>query len=176
MNSVNTEQEEFWVGKFGDEYIKRNQDKIWHSSNLNLFSKIISRTQNVQSIAEYGCNIGLNLRALEQLRPQCQLHGIEINKMAIDELKLRQSLVNVHHRSILERIDLKVDFSFTKGVLIHIHPNDLVKVYDNLYRNSLRYIMVAEYYDPNPFQLIIASDNKMFKRDFAGDLLTGMKI
>ena len=80
--------------------------------------------------------------------------------------------VITHHQSILEEINLAADLTFTKGVLIHIQPENLPVVYDNLYRNSIRYVLVAEYYDPKPVTLKYRGhDNKMFKRDFAGELL-----
>ena len=56
--SYKTEQEEFWATEFGDDYINRNQDYI---SNIPFFSEIISRTHKVESVVEFGCNIGLNL-------------------------------------------------------------------------------------------------------------------
>lgn len=39
-----TEQEEFWSGEFGDEYIKRNEGKELLASNIALFSEILKRT------------------------------------------------------------------------------------------------------------------------------------
>ena len=57
-------------------------------------------------------------------------------------------------------------------MLIHVHPDNLHKVYDNLYNNSRRYILIAEYYDPKPVTLTYRGHkNKMFKRDFAGEML-----
>ena len=172
MTIFNNEQERFWAGKFGDEYISRNNSDLLSASNLNFFSKILNRTRDVVSIAEYGCNIGMNLQSLRALSPNTELHGYEINKSAITFLEEAQSDVIIHNKSILERIDLEVDLTFTKGVLIHIHPDYLPIVYDNLYRNARRYILVAEYYDPKPVSLTYRGHvNKMFKRDFAGELL-----
>lgn len=39
-----TEQEEFWSGEFGDEYVKRNDSALNIASNINLFAKILSKT------------------------------------------------------------------------------------------------------------------------------------
>jgi pseudaminic acid biosynthesis-associated methylase len=64
------------------------------------------------------------------------------------------------------------DVTFTKGVLIHINPDDLNKVYENLYNLSKRYIMVCEYYNPQPVTVSYrGNENKLFKRDFAGELI-----
>ena len=38
--NTETEQEKFWEGQFGDEYINRNRKGI--ASNLSFFSKTIS--------------------------------------------------------------------------------------------------------------------------------------
>lgn len=172
MTDFLNEQERFWVGNFGDEYIGRNNSDVLHSANLNLFSKILSRTHDVSSVAEFGCNIGMNLRAIKSLRPNVELHGYEINKSAVDHVKENLPDVVVHHQSILENINLAADFTFTKGVLIHIQPRNLQLVYENLHSCSRKYILVAEYYDPKPVALTYRGhENKMFKRDFAGDLL-----
>lgn len=172
MKEHKNEQEIFWSGEFGDDYIARNKSDFLHASNLNLFSRILSCTRDVKSISEYGCNIGMNLKALRTLSPKTELHGFEINQSAISCLQDTQPGVYAHHQSILEEIHLEVDLTFTKGVLIHIQPNNLPAIYENLYRNSARYILVAEYYDPKPVTLTYRGfENKMFKRDFAGELL-----
>lgn len=172
MTEYENEQEKFWSGEFGDEYINRNKSDTLNASNLALFSRILKSTHNVCSVAEYGCNIGMNLKAIRQLSPNVELHGYEINKSAISYLADTQPHVIGHQKSILGRIDYQVDLTFTKGVLIHIHPDNLPTVYDNLYQNAKRYIMVAEYYDPNPVTIKYRGhENKLFKRDFAGELL-----
>ena len=176
MTIQRNEQERFWAGQFGDEYIHRNKGDVLNAANLHLFSKILDRTGRLSSIAELGCNIGMNLKALKTLNPEVELHGYEINKTAVDYLSSSQPEIITHHQSILDNISLEVDLTFTKGVLIHIQPDNLPIVYDNLYRNSLRYILVAEYYDPKPVTLSYRGhENKMFKRDFAGDLLDTYK-
>lgn len=65
--SFKTEQEEFWAGDFGSEYVKRNQGANWIASNTALFSKALHKTSSIKSCVEFGSNIGLNLRALKIL-------------------------------------------------------------------------------------------------------------
>ncbi|WP_228448570.1 pseudaminic acid biosynthesis-associated methylase [Sulfurospirillum diekertiae] len=118
--------------------------------NISLFSKILKHTNNVNSIMEFGSNIGLNLLAIQQLLPDINLSSIEINSDAIEYLKKIENL-NIYHTSILEfTVDRKRDFVFTKGVLIHINPEELQKTYEILYETSNRYICVCEYYNPTP--------------------------
>ena len=78
----------------------------------------------------------------------------------------------VHHGSILEpQVDAPHDLSFTSGVLIHINPEALPSVYDNLYAASGRYIALSEYYNPAPVAIPYRGhEDRLFKRDFAGDL------
>ena len=47
-----TEQEEFWAGEFGDNYINRNSGKELLASNLNFFSGILKKVSDT-----YSCRI-----------------------------------------------------------------------------------------------------------------------
>ena len=172
MGKFITIQETFWAGNFGDEYLLRNNDaKIVHA-NTNLFCKIFSYTKNIKSIIELGANIGLNLLAIKNLLSNVELSAVEINGRAVEELK-KIDAVNIYHQSILEFVpDYQRDFVFTKGVLIHMNPNILYKVYDLLYKLSQKYICIAEYYNPTPISVEYhGHKNKLFKRDFAGEML-----
>jgi len=167
-----TPQEEFWAGTFGDEYIGRNKDTALISANITLFSKILSRTSNIQSVMEFGSNIGLNLIALKQLLPASEFSAIEINEKAASILK-KMSQVKVYHQSILEfECDYPREFVFTKGVLIHMNPQVLPQLYDKLYKTSRKYICLAEYYNPTPEEITYRGHKaRLFKRDFAGEML-----
>ena len=64
-------------------------------------------------------------------------------------------------------------------MLIHINPKYLRNVYENLVNITNRYILIAEYYNPEPIKIRYRGhDNKLFKRDFAGDLIEnyGLKL
>ena len=167
-----TEQEEFWAGGFGDEYIVRNQDQRLIASNLALFAKMLSSAGSVHSVIEFGSNIGLNLLALRQLLPKAEFSAIEINRKAA-EAAGRISGVTVYNESILDFVpDRQRDFVFIKGVLIHINPEMLPQVYESLYRTSSRYICLTEYYNQTPVSIRYRGhDNVLFKRDFAGEML-----
>ncbi|GAB4284147.1 MAG: hypothetical protein Fur0025_14650 [Oscillatoriaceae cyanobacterium] len=168
-----TEQEKFWSQEFGDEYTHRNQGKISIASNLALFSKILARTQNINSLIEFGANRGLNIEAIKQLMPKIKISAIEINNLAIEKLQQIGGEIEIYHQSILNFIPTKVwDFVLIKGVLIHINPDYLKKVYETLYQSSSRYICLVEYYNPTPVEVIYRGhQGKLFKRDFAGEML-----
>src|SRR5687767_14358699 len=96
-----TEQEEFWSGDFGDEYIGRNIGDKLLASNLFFFSNILRRMDSVKSIIEFGSNVGMNLKAFRLLLPEAELSGIENNQKAYDELLSIPGLKG-YHTSILD--------------------------------------------------------------------------
>ncbi len=170
--SYKTEQEEFWAGGFGDEYVGRNLGDVVVASNAALFSKVFSQTKGVSSVLEFGSNVGLNLKAIRQLLPNSSLSAIEINAQAVAELK-KLSGVTVYHSSILDFAPNKTwNMVLIKGVLIHINPDELQKVYELMYRSSDRYICVVEYYNPTPVKVSYRGhEERLFKRDFAGEMM-----
>ena len=127
--SYKTEQEKFWAGHFGNDYVKRCQYKEIMASDIALFSPILRLTRSVSSVIEFGANIGFNLRAIKSLLPNVELSAIEINEDAINILNKNDD-IDVYHSSILDFVpDIKRDFVLIKGVLIHINPAELQKVY-----------------------------------------------
>jgi spore coat polysaccharide biosynthesis protein SpsF len=169
---IQTEQEKFWMGQFGEEYIARNRSGV--ENNLSFFSRILSRTSAVDSIIELGANIGLNLIALHQLLPKARLAAVEINSQAVAELKQQLLFVSeIYHESILNFHPQDIyDLVFTKGVLIHINPDKLSSVYELLYKSSRRYILIAEYYNPQPVEVVYRGHGgRLYKRDFAGEFM-----
>lgn len=70
-----SEQEHFWRGEFGDQYVGRNQGQALVAANLALFAKALARTTRLENLLELGTNTGNNLQALHQLLPGCQLQG-----------------------------------------------------------------------------------------------------
>jgi pseudaminic acid biosynthesis-associated methylase len=168
----NLHPRDFWAGQFGDEYIDRNISDQLFASNLHFFSNILKSSSNVSSIIELGANVGMNIKALKILSPGSILHAVEINKGAYDELS---KLDCIAHNSAIEDFSINETFDlvFTKGVLIHIAPENLESVYSKMYQLSKRYILIGEYYNPSPIELTYrGNEGKLFKRDFAGDLLT----
>ncbi len=168
-----TEQEKFWAGEFGEEYIERNQSSQLLASNLNFFSAALGNVGRIDSCREFGANIGMNLRALKLLFPEISLSAIEINKKACEQLSTFIGAENVFNGSILDApLTNKVDLTLIKGVLIHINPDELNTVYSQLYHSSKRYVLIAEYYNPTPMAIPYRGhDDRLFKRDFAGEFL-----
>jgi spore coat polysaccharide biosynthesis protein SpsF len=168
-----TEQEAFWAGEFGNAYIDRNQGDALLASNLDFFSKALRATRGLQSCIEFGANIGMNLKAIQLLYPRIQASAIEINAEAAAQLSQVIEPERVHHTSILEfEPRQSYDLTLIKGVLIHINPNELPKVYDKLVASCGQYLMVAEYYNPAPVSIPYRGHtDRLFKRDFAGEIM-----
>lgn len=166
-----TEQEAFWAGEFGNEYIARNRGEGAVASNLAQFSRILRRTDHVESVLEIGANIGLNLRAISQLLPSARLSAVEINETAAEELASVASDVFVGSAFDFETRE-KFDLVFTKGVLIHIAPERLDELYERIHRWTRRYLCFVEYYNPSPLEVEYRGHaRKLFKRDFAGEVM-----
>ncbi len=170
-------QEAFWAGDFGDSYISRNTSQQLLASNLSYFSRALRPAPRIASCIEFGANVGMNLKALQQLYPSCAFRGVEINGKAATLLGEVIGPENVFCGSILDyAIEEPADLSFTKGVLIHIDPDLLPAVYDKLYEASRRYIMVGEYYSPSPATISYRGhSDRLYKRDFAGEILDRFK-
>jgi pseudaminic acid biosynthesis-associated methylase len=169
-----TEQEAFWAGEFGTDYIGRNDSRALLASNLNFFSRALRAAGRVGSCIEFGANIGMNLRALKLLFPEIALRGIEINPEAAKQLGEFIGADNVFHGSIFDwSSDAPADLALIKGVLIHINPQMLEATYRKLYQASRRWLLVCEYYNPSPTAIPYRGHtDRLFKRDFAGEMLT----
>lgn len=170
--SYKTEQEEFWASRFGEEYAKRNRGDQLLASNLAMFSAVLRSTNKVQSVMEFGANIGMNLHAIRQLLPDADLFAVEINDAAADEL-VRWGAATVYRRSILGFAgDRTWDLVLSKGLLIHVAPEELADAYRVLYESARSYVCIAEYYNPTPVEIPYRGHSeRLFKRDFAGEMM-----
>ncbi len=160
---MNSEQEAAWRGDFGNDYNERNSDPLFHA-RVNLWSKILKDIQP-KSIVEIGAGQGANLLAIKELTDS-PLLAIEPNEMA----RLNISKEIVVRDGFADSIPLKENFAeliFTCGVLIHIHPDELGKVCDEIYRVSSKYIVCIEYFSAEPESKPYRGHNDLlFKRDF----------
>jgi pseudaminic acid biosynthesis-associated methylase len=171
--SFKTDQEAFWAGEFGTEYITRNQGDALLASNLAFFSKALMQARGFETCIEFGANIGMNLKALKLLYPRLDAHAIEINGDAAEELRKVIPAHQVHKQSILDfSASQRWDLTLIKGVLIHLNPEVLPQVYDKLFAACGRYLLVAEYYNPTPVAIPYRGhSDRLYKRDFAGEMM-----
>jgi len=171
--SYKTEQESFWAGEFGADYIKRNASDELLACNLSFFAKALNSARNIDSCIEFGANVGMNLKALQLLFPWQEQHAIEINPQAAAELGKVIPAAHIHQASILDfKSKRSWGLALIKGVLIHINPEWLPQVYDALHRAAGRYLLVCEYYNPSPVTVNYRGHtDRLFKRDFCGEIL-----
>jgi len=171
--SFKTDQESFWAGQFGTDYIGRNDSRELLASNLNFFCQALRRAGRINSCLEFGANIGMNLRALKLIFPAMSQQGIEINADAAAQLANFIGEENTFCGSIFDFAPrATVDLALIKGVLIHIDPSMLAATYRNLVASTHRYLLVCEYYNPSPVSIPYRGHaDRLYKRDFAGELL-----
>ena len=167
-----SDQEKFWAGNFGDEYTARNNTKVFQEARDSLLSKALTSVEKIETAIEFGANTGLNILAIKKLFPETLLTAIEINSRALSKLRAIEG-VKVIHGSILDKqVDSLYDLVLSVGVLIHVDPEFLPLVYQNIYAASSRYILIGEYYSSQPTMVSYRGhENRLFKRDFAGELL-----
>lgn len=167
-----TEQETFWQGEFGNQYVDRNVGQPLVAANLALFAKALTRVGYIDSLVELGTNAGNNLQALRQLLPHCELFGVEINASACAAAQAL-GIAQIWQGSLFDfPRERTFDLTLSKGVLIHLAPELLPAAYAQLYELSQRYILIAEYYNPAPVEVPYRGNSgKLFKRDFAGEML-----
>jgi len=109
--------------------------------------------------------------ALKDLYPEATLDSVEINSEACAALA---PFVNkVYNCSFQEyEPENNYDLVLIKGVLIHMNPRDLLPTYKKIAQSSAKYVLIAEYYNPSPVAIDYRGhQNKLFKRDFAGEFL-----
>lgn len=171
--TYSTEQETFWAGDFGRDYIARNNSAKLLASNLNFFSRALRQAYGIGSCVEFGANIGMNIRALMQLFPDMTFEAAEINPEAARQLGDLIGQERTYCGSILDYMpNASADLALIKGVLIHLNPDVLPTVYDRLHAATSRWLLVAEYYNPTLVAIPYRNQtDKLFKRDFAGEML-----
>jgi trans-aconitate methyltransferase len=112
------------AGKFGNEYIERNRYDF--RSRIGFWESAIQFC-TPGTVFEFGCNIGLNLQAIQACAPNLDLFGCDVNQQAVNEARasgLEVQLVAEHGIAGLYEPG-SMDLVFTAGVLIHIPPADL---------------------------------------------------
>ena len=167
---------EHWRGKFGAEYITRNQateDTVNQATEV--FRRILVNTgasENIESVLEVGANVGINLRGLRNLLgTDVKIAALEPNPVAVENLRAAEDLDLSH---IIEGTcydiplpDNSMDLVFTCGVLIHIPPDGLEAAMREINRVAAKYVLCAEYFSHTPVEIPYRDQTGLlWKRDF----------
>ena len=167
------QQEALWSGDFGKAYIERNRGPEIAAAALQFIARCLTKAPGIRSVLELGANIGLNLDAVGRLYPEATQAAVEINPAACKALR-KTDHREVHQSSILAfgHAGRHWDLVITKGVLIHIAPADLPRVYQTIDECARRYVLIAEYFNPTPIEVRYrGQEHAMWKRDFAAELM-----
>ena len=168
-----TEQLQFWRGDFGNDYIDRNSATAGQlRARVALWARVMNRVVGTppKSILEVGSNIGNNLRALRTLTG-AEMYALEPNADArrslIDDGVVPAANAMDGFAASIPMPDDAVDMAFTSGVLIHIHPDDLLASIREIHRVARRHVICIEYFSDKPEMIPYRGhDDRLFKRDF----------
>jgi len=174
-----TKQMQEWAGQFGKEYTNRNalsleETELLYSKKYGILrsemnAEFVGKLDRNMKILEVGSNIGIQLLYLQQAGFQ-NLYGIEINDYAVELSKSKTKGINIIKGSAFD-IPFKdgfFDLVFTSGVLIHIAPQDIGRVLDEMYRCTTKFIWGFEYYAEAYTQVKYGeTTDLLWKTDFA---------
>jgi len=162
---------DFWRGNGGDQYIDRNPANM--QARIALWLEIVkSLPTDPRTVLEVGANIGQNIEAFSRvLDHDVIFHAVEPNEKAreymITNNVLPRSKVFGGNAEALPFNDDSIDLVFTSGVLIHIHPDDLLRAYRDMYRVARRYIISIEYFSVEPREKVYRGEmGRLWTRDF----------
>ncbi len=162
------EQQLFWKEKYSKEYISRNSNYLL-DSGIKCWAKMLERAENINSILECGSNIGRNIKILNYVLPSASKSIIEISPEPYQIVTTNYTIDQSFNGSILESSfdRAKFDLVFTSGVLIHIHPDEVLANMQKMFEYSSKYILMVEYFNRTPVMIEYKGEmNKLFKRDF----------
>lgn len=148
---------EEWTGQFGKEYTNRNAltleelqllyDNQYGITRTEMNLRFIGNFDRDIKVLEVGSNIGNQLLCLQKAGFK-NLYGIELQPYAVELSKNRTTSINIIQGSAFD-IPFKDGFFglvFTSGLLIHIAPEDINAVLDEIHRCTKQYIWCFEYY------------------------------
>ena len=162
-----------WTGAFGDAYTTRNAvGPAQVEQRVDMWRRVLRplSANPPKSCLEVGANVGINLRALQALRP-IEMHALEPNAKARETL-IRDRVVPTGHvlDGTAESIDLpdgSIDLVFTSGVLIHVAPERLEAACREMHRVARHYLLTIEYFASEPVtEVYRGREGLLFKRDF----------
>lgn len=177
--SIFTKQMRYWAGDFGKQYTDRNfmtldEMELLFKNNYGFTRSEINQRflMNMDlsvRILEVGSNIGNQLLCLQKAGFN-NLYGIELQSYAVELSKSRTKNINIIQGSAFD-IPFKdgfFDIVFTSGVLIHIAPEDISGVLEEICRCSKRYIWGTEYYSGEYEEVNYRGNEKLlWKNDFS---------
>lgn len=178
-----TSQLKLWKSRWGDDYQTRNiiTDEVIQQREIfwqTVFHGL-SYYPMPQTILEIGAGNGANIQSmnnmLEKFGFSPKFEAVEPNEKARLNL-VEQNIVDRVYPTI-EEVTTKFDLVFTSGVLIHIHPDELLNFTKKIYSLSNNYIVCAEYFRPEPeTKKYRGETDTLFMRDFGSFYLDNFPL
>lgn len=162
------EQETFWL-KSQNSYVTKNSE-FDLSSGLKAWNKILNKIskESIESILECGSNIGRNINFLNNVLPFASKNIIEISPEAYSIVTTKYQISETFLGPIKNaQFSGTFDLVFSSGVLIHVHPDDLLQTISRIYQLSNKYVLIIEYFSRTPQMIEYRGQkNLLFKQDF----------
>lgn len=164
----------YW--KTNGEYIARNLT-FPQSLGVKAWKKILESVSlsEIDTVFDCGANIGRNIGFLKDsdLLSKSSFTALDLNGVALEKLIGTYPDVITKHTNILNfECDEVFDLVFTSGVLIHINPENLEQVYENLMKLTKKYCLLIEYFNRTPVEITYRGENGLlWKRDFGKHFL-----
>jgi pseudaminic acid biosynthesis-associated methylase len=161
-----TKQLAAWQAEFGREYTDRNLYSVEEIDRLlgeyrgvrqsEIFRQLLPlQGFSAGRVLEVGCNIGNQLKIFDSVFPGFELYGIDPQKYALAKGHTLTPGINFLMGSAfhIPFKDGMFDLVMTNGVLIHIHPDNLLEALREIYRTSNRFIFCNEYFSEQPCEI-----------------------
>lgn len=139
-----TDTNQLWSGSFGREYHQRC--RVEWEKRIPFWQSAIEFCTPA-TVFELGCGPGWNLRAIQEVAPNTDCFGADLNQEAVNEA--RSQGLEVQHISghgiagMYEKGSM--DLCITSGCLIHVPPQDLERTMQSLVDLAGRFIIAVEY-------------------------------
>ena len=163
------QQETFWKNEITQSYVTDNSrfdEILGQTAWKRMLTKV--DTEGITSYLDCGSNIGRNIAVLKKILPLSNSNIIEIAELPFRICTAKFEIKDSFLGSIKDaRFKKQFELVFSMGVLIHVHPDELLETMRNMFNLSSRYIILGEYFSRTPIMINYrGEEDKLFKRDF----------
>jgi pseudaminic acid biosynthesis-associated methylase len=158
--------EHLFRGEFENEYVERHKDT--RNERRPFWHEFLQRYP-IERALEVGCGMGFNLRWIAENVAPCDIYGVDINDLALSELRQRLPGVNALWGRAWD-LPLRArhfDLVFTAGLLMHQSPETLVPVISEMLRCACKYVLCIEYFGEREEEIPYRGIPRvLFRRDY----------
>lgn len=164
-----------WRGPFGTAYTARNPVEGTVGQRVWFFRRALHEVRPPARVLEVGCNAGGNLQALGRWAGDgLEIVGVDVHHAALvaAATTMPAAMVTEADAQALPFAAATFDLVLTCGLLIHIPPHQLARVYAELIRVCRRTLLIAEYFSPGrEARRYRAHTGLLWRADFGRELL-----